>query len=89
MVVEYNDEYCKIILRKDINTEPYEVIDIVDLLEVWEKHKADTPQTDIHGITDCDFCKHGSEEWDSEACDGCCNANNHFEPKEQTERSSE
>ena len=41
------------------------------------------PQTDIHGITDCDFCKHGSEEWDSEACDGCCNANNHFEPKDK------
>lgn len=39
MVVEYNDEYCKIILRKDINTEPYEVIDIVDLLEAWEFYK--------------------------------------------------
>ena len=43
----------------------------------------DEAQTDIHGITDCDFCKHGSEEWDSEACDGCCNANNHFEPKDE------
>ena len=40
MVVEYNDEYCKIILRKDINTEPYEVIDIVDLLEAWKFYKA-------------------------------------------------
>ena len=54
-------------------------------MDKWEHRYADTPQTDIHGITDCDFCKHGSEEWDSEACDGCCNANNHFEPKEQTD----
>ena len=56
MVVEYNDEYCKIMLRKDINTEPYEVIDIVDLLEVWEKHKADTPQTDLGKPIECDGC---------------------------------
>ena len=58
---------------------------------ISKMEQVDEPQTDIHGITDCDFCKHESEEWDSEACDGCCNANNHFEPKDepQTERSSE
>lgn len=39
------------------------------------------PQTDIHGLTDCDFCKHNSEGWDSKACDSCCENNNHFEPK--------
>lgn len=52
-----------------------------------DKYKLkDELHIDIHGITDCDFCKHGSEEWDSEACDGCCNANNHFEPKDGRER---
>lgn len=51
-----------------------------------DKYKLkDELHIDIHGITDCDFCKHGSEEWDSEACDGCCNANNHFEPKDGRE----
>ena len=50
---------------------------------ISKMEQVDEPQTDIHGITDCDFCKHGSEEWDSEACDGCCNANNHFEPKDE------
>ena len=36
MVFEWNDEYCKVVLRKDINSEPYEVIDFVDLLEAWQ-----------------------------------------------------
>ena len=40
MVFEWNDEYCKVVLRKDINSEPYEVIDFVDLLEAWQFYKA-------------------------------------------------
>lgn len=36
---------------------------------------ADTPQTD------CKTCKHDSEEWDSEACDGCTKADSNYEPQ--------
>lgn len=36
---------------------------------------ADTPQTD------CDTCKHDSEPWDSEKCDGCSKAHSNYEPQ--------
>ena len=38
----------------------------------------------------CGTCKHQDEEWDSEACDGCCENNDHYEKDEpQTEREGE
>ena len=40
-------------------------IELEKLLAVWNP-KADTPQTDIHGLTDCDFCK----EKNCEDCEG-------------------
>lgn len=30
---------------------------------------------------DCEQCVHNDEPWDSEACDGCCEANSHYEPQ--------
>lgn len=36
-------------------------------------------------ISGCETCKHRDEEWDSKACDGCCENNDHYDP--QTERS--
>ena len=30
----------------------------------------------------CETCKHRDEEWDSEACDGCCENNDHYEKDE-------
>ena len=32
-------------------------------------------------MSDCNTCVHNNEPWDSEACDGCCGANSHYEPK--------
>lgn len=39
MVVEYDEERFALMLRKDINEEPYEVIHIEDLLALWEQNK--------------------------------------------------
>lgn len=37
----------------------------------------------VRGLLDeldgCESCEHNEEEWDSESCDGCCKANNHYE----------
>jgi len=65
MVVEYDEEFFSIKLRHNIGEPPYEVIDIVDLLEVWEQHKADTPQTD------CDkciwsVCNYNKVDWEAD-----------------------
>lgn len=30
----------------------------------------------------CDTCNHKDEEWDSDACDGCCGSHSGFEPQE-------
>ena len=35
----------------------------------------DTPQTD------CDTCRHDSEPWDSDKCDGCSKAHSNYEPQ--------
>ena len=40
-----------------------------------ESVEADTPQTD------CETCKHDSEPWDSEKCDGCSKAHSNYEPQ--------
>ena len=50
MVFEWNDDYCKLILREDFNTEPYEVIDIVDLLEAWEFYKTNKNRNIDKGV---------------------------------------
>ena len=49
MVIKYDEEY--VLLCKDVNTEPYEIIDIMDLIELWQKHKAEQikPQTEREG----------------------------------------
>ena len=45
----------------------------------------DEPQSDARKFLgyDCETCKHKDEEWDSEACDGCCENNDHYEPKDE------
>ena len=46
----------------------------------------DEPQSDARKFLGyaCETCKHRDEEWDSEACDGCCENDDHYES--QTER---
>ena len=34
-------------------------------------------------ICACETCKHRDEDWNSEACDGCCENNDHYEPKDE------
>lgn len=42
----------------------------------------DEPQSDARKFLGCvcETCKHRDEEWDSEACDGCCENDDHYEP---------
>lgn len=40
-----------------------------------QAEESDTPKTD------CDTCRHDSEPWDSEACDGCSKAHSNYEPQ--------
>lgn len=40
-----------------------------------QAEESDTPQTD------CDTCRHDSEPWDSETCDGCSKAHSNYEPQ--------
>lgn len=39
-------------------------------------------ETVVRAIRGCDTCKHKDEDWQSEACDGCCLANSNYERSE-------
>lgn len=51
----------------------------------WLDHEAEqTERSDARKFVGyvCETCKYKDEDWDSEACDGCCGNNNHYEQTE-------
>ena len=51
--------------------------------KILEETEADIPQTD------CDTCRHDSEPWDSEKCDGCSKAHSNYEPQTDCQKMTE
>ena len=86
----YGDGYAEAYKQFQYLIERYEIdiavrkmkifADAVALTVETATDTADTPQTD------CDTCKHDSDQWYSEACDGCSKADSNYEPT--TEESS-
>lgn len=48
-------------------------------LELYDNLKVRKMLTELEESSECEDCKHNEEAWDSESCDGCCKANNHYE----------
>lgn len=76
MVVYYDEDNFSIKLYRDcVKGELVgltEVIPIDELLEVWQKHKADTPQTDERQELEAyRKCIQSRSFWDAKHCDGC------------------
>lgn len=82
MIVKYDEEnFCIKLYRNFVKGELVELMEVIpidELLEVWEQHKADTPQTEQ---TDCLTCRYNSDEWDSPKCDSCSKAHSNYEPQ--------
>lgn len=50
MIITYDEDSGLVSLRKmSIKEEPYDSIHIEDLVEIWQKSTADTPQTESTG----------------------------------------
>lgn len=54
-----------------------------DAVQAWYEAIKTAPQSDARKFLGyvCETCKHRDEEWDSKACDGCCENDDHYEPQ--------
>ena len=53
MIITYDEDNGVVSLRKtSIKEEPYDSIHIEDLVEIWQKSTADTPQTEDYDFRD-------------------------------------
>ena len=86
MIVKFDEDNFSIKLYRDFVKGKLvglmEVIPIDELLEVWADRKT---ENSLEKPNNCDTCRF--ELYWPEMCEGCCEWDSHYEPKEQTERS--
>lgn len=73
MIITYDEDNGVVSLRKtSIKEEPYDSINIEDLVEIWQKGTADTPQMEEHQELEAyRKCIKSRSFWDAKHCDGC------------------
>ena len=79
------NDYEKIARRLDRIAKAFErIANALETANIIEADRKTEPQSDARKFLGyaCETCKHRDEEWDSEACDGCCENNDHYEKDE-------
>ena len=84
MIVQFDEEWGVIRLRKEVDEMPYEVIPIEDLLDAWEKQKAEMTTEESSTVETglCASCKRENCVQKTERIDEC---NGYIRDTEQTD----